>query len=232
MFFVKMYAKSESTIAAILGAAQKLFLSRNYADVSMNDIAEAAGVTKGALYHHFASKKALYLAMMHADLKEKQARMRSGIEGGGTCRDRLRLLTESFLQLPREKRDLIKLVRRDVNIFKGATRDKLVRAYQATLPDQVEAIIRDGIRDGELADADPRLLAWMYVAIVEVALTPYAERVLESQATMLDFVLDQFFQGAGRAAVPAAFRTQARAAAAVLSARPPNFRSPARDFVK
>ncbi len=218
MFFVKMYTKSESTIAAILSAAQKLFLAQHYADVSMDDIAEAAGVTKGALYHHFASKKALYLAMMHADLKEKHARMRSGVEGGGSCRDRLRLLTESFLQLPRENRDLIKLVRRDVNIFKGATRDRLVRAYQATLPDQVEVILRDGIRDGELADGDPRLLAWMYVAIVEVALTPYAERVLGNQATMLDFVLDLFFRGASQTATPATLRVEARAADAILSA--------------
>ena len=218
MFFVKMYAKSEGTIAAILGAAQKLFLARHYADVSMNDIAEAAGVTKGALYHHFASKKALYLAMMHADLKAKQARMRLGVESGGSCRDRLRLLTESFLQLPRENRDLIKLVRRDINIFKGAARDKLVRAYQATLPDQVELILCDGIRDGELAEADPRLLAWMFVAIVEVALTPYAEHVLENQITMLDFVLDVFFRGASRAATRAASRVKVRAADAVVSA--------------
>ncbi len=212
-----MYPKSEITIAAILSAAQKLFVTRNYAEVTMEDIAEAAGVTKGALYHHFASKEALYLAMMHADLKEKQALMRSGIECGGSCRERLRKLTESFLQLPRDKRDLIKLVRRDINIFKGAARDKLVRAYQATLPDQIEVIIRDGIRDGELARADPRLLAWIYVAIVEVALTRYAEGVLGNRHDMLAFVLDQFFRGAGASSARARQMVKTRAADAVVS---------------
>jgi len=210
-----MYAKSEATIAAILDAAEKLFLARNYANVAMDDIAEAAGVTKGALYHHFKSKKDLYLAMMHSDLKEKQARMRAGVDAHGTCYERLRRLTESFLDLPPEKRDLIKLVRRDVNIFKGAARDRLVRAYQAALPDQVEIILRDGIRNRELADADPRLLAWMYVAIVEVALTPYAGRVLDDQAAMLDFVMGLFFQGAGRSARHAMSREDRRARAAV-----------------
>ena len=195
-----MYAKSGTTIAAILGAAEKLFLVRNYANVAMDDIAEAAGVTKGALYHHFKSKKDLYLAMMHSDLQEKQTRMRAGVEMEGSCTERLRRLTASFLELPPEKRALIRLVRRDINIFKGPARDRLVRAYQAALPNQVEIILRDGIRSRELVDTDPRLLAWMYVAIVEVALTSYAEHVLENQATMLDFVVDLFFEGAGRPA--------------------------------
>jgi AcrR family transcriptional regulator len=213
-----MYAKSENTIAAILSAAEKLFLARNYADVSMDDIAEAAGVTKGALYHHFASKKALYLAMMHADLKEKQALMRSGVDHPGACRDRLRQLTESFLRQRRDKRDLIKLVRRDINTFKGAARDKLVRAYQATLPEQVEIILRDGIRDGELAEADPRLLSWIYVAIVEVALTSYAEGVLENHTQMLDFVLNLFFEGAGKSFAQSRRQAKSRAASAAASA--------------
>ena len=213
-----MYAKSGTTIAAILGAAEKLFLARNYANVAMDDIAEAAGVTKGALYHHFKSKKDLYLAMLHSDLKQKQARMRAGVEMKGSCYERLRRLTESFLDLPPEKRDLIKLVRRDVNIFKGAARDRLVRAYQAALPDQVEVIIRDGIRRGELADADPRVLAWMFVAIVEVALTPYAGRVLGNPSTMLNFVMDMFFTGAGRPTRRMPSRTERRAAQVAVPA--------------
>lgn len=210
-----MYSKSEATIAAILSAAEKLFVTRHYADVSMNDIAEAAGVTKGALYHHFKSKKDLYLTMMHADLREKQARMRAGVDAPGSCYERLRRLTESFLQLPIEKRELIKLVRRDVNIFKGAARDKLVRAYQSALPNQVEMILRDGVANGEIADADPRLLAWMFVAIVDVALTAYAERVLGDQATMLDFVMELFFRGAGK---PPHRAAKVRASAALASA--------------
>jgi AcrR family transcriptional regulator len=61
-----MYAKSATTITNILEAAQALFLEKNYADVTMTDIAEAADVTKGALYHHFSGKEDLYLRMMHS----------------------------------------------------------------------------------------------------------------------------------------------------------------------
>ena len=54
-----MYSKSTATITSILEAAQRLFLQKNYADVTMGEIAQAARVTKGALYHHFRSKRAL-----------------------------------------------------------------------------------------------------------------------------------------------------------------------------
>lgn len=41
----------------ILEAATKLFLQRSYDAVSIKDITEAVGVTKGAFYHHFSSKE-------------------------------------------------------------------------------------------------------------------------------------------------------------------------------
>jgi len=192
-----MYSKSADTISMILKAARKHFLSRNYADVTMVEIAEAARVTKGALYHHFDSKEALYLEMMNADLREKQALFRRVVETDGPCRERLRQLTVTFLELPNEKQGLMNLVRRDVNIFKNPSRRKLIRSYQAALPQQVEAIIRDGIRGGELAPGDPRLLAWEYTAMVEVVLSRYARQVLGSHECMADYVLSLFFSGAG-----------------------------------
>jgi len=192
-----MYAKSAATITGLLSSAEALFIKKNYADVTMEDIAEAAGVTKGAAYHHFANKESLYVAMMQSALEEHYALFQTAVASHGTCRERLIRLTRVFLELPREKRDVMKLVRRDINIFKDPVRDQLVRAYQSALPEQIEVIMRDGIRDGELAPVDARLLSWLYVAIVEVILTPYAERVLEDQQEMLDFVIRLFFSGTG-----------------------------------
>ncbi|HKZ71021.1 MAG TPA: TetR/AcrR family transcriptional regulator [Anaerolineales bacterium] len=192
-----MYTKSEATITKIITAAQALFVNKNYADVAMDDIAESAGVTKGALYHHFENKEALYVAMMLGDLTEKQALFHTAVASVGTCRERLRRFTQDFLDLPRGKRDLIKLIRRDINIFNDPIREQLIRAYQAALPEQVELIIRDGIRDGELLNSDPRLLSWLHVAMVEVVLTRYAESVFNSQAEAVEFVTTQFFSGAG-----------------------------------
>lgn len=48
----------------ILDVALTVFASKGYHDASMNDIAELAGVTKPVVYQHFASKRALYLALV------------------------------------------------------------------------------------------------------------------------------------------------------------------------
>ncbi len=56
-----------ATRNAILGAARDLFGAAGYAKVSAEDVAAAAGVTKGAIYHHFGSKDALFEAVLVAE---------------------------------------------------------------------------------------------------------------------------------------------------------------------
>jgi AcrR family transcriptional regulator len=191
-----MYSKSAATIDDLINSAQTLFLRKNYADLTMDDVAAAAGVTKGAIYHHFGSKESLYVTMMLSFLEELQALFQAAIEGGGTCKERLRRLTQVFLELPREKRDLMKLVRRDINTFKDPVRSQLVEAYHSALPEQIELITREGMQNGELPPGDARLLSWLYVANVEVILTPYAEHIFDSQKETLEFVMHLFFKGA------------------------------------
>jgi len=53
---------AEASRARIVEAAQKLFVAKGFADVSMREIAAAAGVTKGLIHHHFGTKQALWEA--------------------------------------------------------------------------------------------------------------------------------------------------------------------------
>jgi AcrR family transcriptional regulator len=55
--------QSLQTRAALTAAARALFAQRGYADVSTEEIVRAAGVTRGALYHHFAGKRELFEAV-------------------------------------------------------------------------------------------------------------------------------------------------------------------------
>jgi AcrR family transcriptional regulator len=194
-----MYAKSAATIANIIEAAERLFITRHYADVTMADIADAAEMTKGALYHHFPGKEALYLAMMHNFLDETREHLAVAIKSKGSrrtsSRERLRRFTLLFLELPPERQALMHLVRRDINIFEDPERERLIRAYQATVPELAEAIIRDGMVNGEIQEADARLLAWEHVALVEVVLRPYAQITLGGPEEVASFVTDLFFDG-------------------------------------
>lgn len=57
---------SESTRSALVDSAVKLFAKRGYAGTSLDEIARRARVTKGALYHHFSGKQALFEAAFDA----------------------------------------------------------------------------------------------------------------------------------------------------------------------
>ena len=56
--------RSASTRAALLAAARPLFAQRGYADVGTPEIAAAAGMTRGALYHQFTDKLSLFTAVL------------------------------------------------------------------------------------------------------------------------------------------------------------------------
>jgi AcrR family transcriptional regulator len=58
--------RAEATRAALLASARRLFAERGYFDTGTEDIVREAAVTRGALYHHFAGKKALFDAVFEA----------------------------------------------------------------------------------------------------------------------------------------------------------------------
>ena len=188
----------DSTVANILSAAEELFVSRSYADVTIDQVAAEASVTKGAVYHHFASKEQLYLVKLQLDLADKQRIYQEAISLGGTSRERLGRLMARFLGLSETKQNLVGLVRRDINIFDEDTRAALLHAYQEALPNLVEEVIRDGIRDQEIVDGDPRLLAWHFVATVETTLVAYAQEQLTSDESKMNHVMRLFFGGCAR----------------------------------
>jgi AcrR family transcriptional regulator len=189
--------RSVVTISNILEAARTLFIEKQYADVTLKEIAEMAGVTKGALYHHFASKEDLYFTMMLHYLNEVKNSTRSNVEStrGRCCRERLYLSLLNFLQLPDHTLKVVKLVRRDSNLFKNPMRAELIRAYQAAVPEPVETILADGMANGEIITADTRLLSWQYVALVEVSIHPYGYKILGDPEVMADFVVTTIFSG-------------------------------------
>ena len=55
--------QSGATRTALSVAARQLFTERGYAETSTTEIVERAGVTRGALYHHFAAKEDLFRAV-------------------------------------------------------------------------------------------------------------------------------------------------------------------------
>ncbi len=65
------------TRAKLIAAARKAFGERGYAEASMDDFTAEAGLTRGALYHHFGDKKGLFEAVVHEMDAEMAERLKT-----------------------------------------------------------------------------------------------------------------------------------------------------------
>jgi len=68
-----------------VSAARTLFAARGYADVGTEEIVRTAGLTRGALYHHFADKEALFAAAFEEVEVETNVRILQAVESDGTA---------------------------------------------------------------------------------------------------------------------------------------------------
>jgi len=72
--------RGQRTQDALLDAAEELFAERGSEAVPVNEVAERAGVSVGALYHHFRDKKALLLALYERMTREFEATGRDALD--------------------------------------------------------------------------------------------------------------------------------------------------------
>lgn len=90
-------AESRITAARILDRAHALFAARDYRSVSVDEIAKAADVTRGAVYHHFGSREGLF-ARVHDELQTRVARaIDEATEGLDDPEEGLRVGSRAFL---------------------------------------------------------------------------------------------------------------------------------------
>jgi AcrR family transcriptional regulator len=76
-------SRSAATRAALVAAARPLFAERGYAAVGTDEVARAAGVTRGALYHQFAGKTELFAAVFEQVEEEVAERIGAGLLEAG-----------------------------------------------------------------------------------------------------------------------------------------------------
>ena len=94
--------RSDTTRAAILDAARDLFVTRGYADTSTPDIVAAAGLTRGALYHHFEDKKALFRAVAEREAGAVAASIEQATADDLTPREALKVGARTYFDAMRE----------------------------------------------------------------------------------------------------------------------------------
>lgn len=89
--------QSDATRRALIDAARALFAEHGFADTATEAVVAAAGVTRGALYHHFKDKTALFRAV-YEDLEQQLvARVAESVQGFTNPLKELKRGSEAFL---------------------------------------------------------------------------------------------------------------------------------------
>lgn len=101
---------AEKTKQALAVAALEVFAQKGYSATKLVDIAELAGVTRGAVYHHFGDKKGAYMAAITAPAKQLQAVMQAAFEINGTAEGKLRQLFLSVLEVAETEHDVCQML--------------------------------------------------------------------------------------------------------------------------
>lgn len=141
----------------MLAAARTLFGGQGYAQTSVDEIATAARVTKGAVYHHFAGKEALFRAVYTQVLTEAVTRAAEAGDPEGPPIDRIVAQVDSYLDAALDEQT------RRITLIDGPA----VLGLDADNPADQQETIHTGLRlfitaaiaRGQMADLDPDLLA-------------------------------------------------------------------------
>ncbi len=187
-----MQQRSEETRTQIIKSAIKLFSNHGYTAASVDVICKDAGVSKGAFYHHFESKQALFLALLDGWLRT----IDNSIEAthDQTVPETFLLMTEAFPYIFKTAGEGLPMF---LEFWLQASRDEKIwragitpyRRYHKYFT----ALIKKGVDEGSFVEVDPEIASRLIVStamglLLQSLLDPKGakwEKVARESTTML-----------------------------------------------
>ena len=176
-----MQQRSEETRTRILTAALACFAEAGYDATGVAAICQRAGVSKGAFYHHFASKQALFLALLDEWLAAIDGQMAATRISATSVPDALMGMAGMFGQVFRDASGKLPML---LQFWTQAAKDPLI--WEATMApfrryhDLFAGMIAAGVSEGSLVATDPQVAAR---AIVSLSVGMLLQSVLDPDGT-------------------------------------------------
>lgn len=177
----------------LLRIAGELFAQRGFTNTTVRDIADAAGILSGSLYHHFDSKETMvdellrtFQTGLFATYDEILAR---GLDGRATVDAVVRASFEAIDQ----HHDEVAIFQSDAGYLMGFERFSYLREHNKRFREMWTSLLADGVASGDLrADLDPELTyrfirdtVWVAVRWYRPGGSPTATEVADQYLTIL-----------------------------------------------
>ncbi len=178
-------------------AAEKLFTSRQYHEISLDDIIHEAGVGKGTVYRYFKGKDDLFFQTATSGFEELQSLIATGVPGHLPFTEQLAITCRHISGFLTRRRQLSRMMQSEdarMHWLKGELR----AAWHARRHELVEAIaeiLRKGVEEGQLRrDVPPEALATYLFGVLR-ARTSGCDGPVD-EALPVECVVDLFIHGA------------------------------------
>lgn len=183
---MKQEEKSLLSKGKIIDAAMKLFLEKGYENTTMQDIVEASGMSKGAIYHYFKSKQEIVAYLSDYEKEQFTSRLKELVAHQGmTAQQKIRQIVaylfsnDTLSTLTKEKWAekvpfaLLDTLRNSLNILSG----------------YLEEILRQGTANKEFDCKYPKELAGVLILLVDIWLDPIiVESDYQEMCEKVDFI--------------------------------------------
>ncbi|MGQ9681036.1 MAG: TetR/AcrR family transcriptional regulator [Anaerolineae bacterium] len=149
-------ARADDTRLRILDAAEACFAAHGYDGAGMAEICARAGVSRGAFYHHFAGKQAVFLALLERWLAGLEAQLAAARENAADVPEAIERMANVSRTIFRDGRGRLPLF---LEFWAQATHDPAV--WQATIAPYhryrsvFARLLEQGAAQGSLVCADP-----------------------------------------------------------------------------
>ncbi len=149
----------------ILKTATDLFSEKGYHELTMEEIAEEIGVSKGTIYNYFSSKENLYLEILKESFEAIEALLQKEIENSDPAPLKLRKLLATIFTFYRQNLKVLRILSRDeTHLLREHF--ELTEKWRMRRVRLYEKIIEKGIDEGSFVRQNPRLRALMLYGAV------------------------------------------------------------------
>lgn len=199
----------------ILRCFTEMVAERGYDEVSVRDVAEALGISKGTILHHFRSKESL-LEELHSEyMRRRLAEAGDFLAEFDDPVDQLQLIVYQLMLTQQDDRAATVAFAREIVRFAAEDVMSDVRAMRHQYSTLVADIIRRGVERGEFAEVDPSLAALQLFGMCNWSWTWFEPQGRWSARQIADDFCRTLIAGLTRQGLPADLRGEVLAQAVI-----------------
>ena len=161
-------SNEESRKRQILDAALEVVVEKGYADCRMDDIVKVSGLSKGAIYWYYKSKKEIFLSLINHWVNKFGVTLNHIVEEDHSASDQLHELFAFFLNIFEKNPDVLKA---ELEFWALASRDsdfrKKTQVVYHELLELIEATLTKGVENGEFKNLDVKVAALSIMVNIE-----------------------------------------------------------------